>query len=356
MRGKDEESAAGCQEDGNMTSRKENGITWQQDYNLENRLSSISNGTESWTFVYDGSGREAPPKRSGVGYDPQTAHFTQADTVVPNAGDAASYDRYTYVRNNPVSLTDPNGHMFVSEMDYQENHTQAIHSYQSLITMNYSNVRFGGNDWQADELGKVSNALYYMSKTHGGRAEFAKDVGKLNFVNDTRMDKVIAKHANGMAPPKTNLVLLSNNLLSAPDAITETIHEVGHQFDSKNPIYKSQSFINTFSRGSACSPGYLGCNAEADDNPLYQAVIDSYNFINKATGGEGYYNPVGVTSKYGMISSIDDFADSYAYVVLTTNGLDTGGLKVGQERVDIVNMYIRTGYTGAVTYLSMDLK
>jgi RHS repeat-associated protein len=43
-------------------------------------------------------------------YDPQLAHFTQADTVVPNAGDAASYDLYTYVRNNPVRFSDPSGH------------------------------------------------------------------------------------------------------------------------------------------------------------------------------------------------------------------------------------------------------
>jgi RHS repeat-associated protein len=43
-------------------------------------------------------------------YDPQTAHFTQADSIVPNAGDAASYDRYTYVRNNPIRFTDPSGH------------------------------------------------------------------------------------------------------------------------------------------------------------------------------------------------------------------------------------------------------
>jgi RHS repeat-associated protein len=43
-------------------------------------------------------------------YDPQLAHFTQADMVVPNAGDAASYDRYTYVRNNPIKYNDPTGH------------------------------------------------------------------------------------------------------------------------------------------------------------------------------------------------------------------------------------------------------
>ena len=30
--------------------------------------------------------------------------------MVPNSGDAASYDRYTYVRNNPVRYSDPSGH------------------------------------------------------------------------------------------------------------------------------------------------------------------------------------------------------------------------------------------------------
>jgi RHS repeat-associated protein len=43
-------------------------------------------------------------------YDSQTAHFTQADTIVPNAGNAKTYDRYGYARNNPVKYTDPSGH------------------------------------------------------------------------------------------------------------------------------------------------------------------------------------------------------------------------------------------------------
>jgi hypothetical protein len=35
-----------------------------------------------------------------------------ADSVVPNPNDTYSYDRYAYVRNNPVNLTDPSGHFW----------------------------------------------------------------------------------------------------------------------------------------------------------------------------------------------------------------------------------------------------
>ena len=43
-------------------------------------------------------------------YDPAIAHFVQADTIVPGAGNPAAYDRYSYVLNNPILLNDPNGH------------------------------------------------------------------------------------------------------------------------------------------------------------------------------------------------------------------------------------------------------
>ncbi|MEZ4711504.1 MAG: hypothetical protein R3A44_30200 [Caldilineaceae bacterium] len=36
--------------------------------------------------------------------------FTQPDTIVPNPGDAAAFDRYAYVLNNPLRYSDPSGH------------------------------------------------------------------------------------------------------------------------------------------------------------------------------------------------------------------------------------------------------
>jgi RHS repeat-associated protein len=41
---------------GDMTQRVEFGVTWTQTFNAENRLASISDGTNTWSFVYDGDG------------------------------------------------------------------------------------------------------------------------------------------------------------------------------------------------------------------------------------------------------------------------------------------------------------
>jgi RHS repeat-associated protein len=45
-------------------------------------------------------------------YDPGLGRFAQADSIVP-AG-VQGYDRYAYVNNNPVNLTDPSGHCAVN--------------------------------------------------------------------------------------------------------------------------------------------------------------------------------------------------------------------------------------------------
>jgi RHS repeat-associated protein len=42
-------------------------------------------------------------------YDPLTARFISADTIVPDPGNPQDFNRYTYVRNNPLGYTDPTG-------------------------------------------------------------------------------------------------------------------------------------------------------------------------------------------------------------------------------------------------------
>jgi len=42
-------------------------------------------------------------------YDPTLGRFLSADTIVPDPTDGQSYNRYTYVRNRPLSVTDPTG-------------------------------------------------------------------------------------------------------------------------------------------------------------------------------------------------------------------------------------------------------
>jgi len=43
-------------------------------------------------------------------YDPYLNHFIQADTIVPQPGKAAGFDRYGYTLYNPIRYNDPSGH------------------------------------------------------------------------------------------------------------------------------------------------------------------------------------------------------------------------------------------------------
>jgi RHS repeat-associated protein len=44
-------------------------------------------------------------------YDPALGRFTQADTVIPGAGNPMAWDRFGYVSNNPLRYTDSTGHV-----------------------------------------------------------------------------------------------------------------------------------------------------------------------------------------------------------------------------------------------------
>lgn len=43
-------------------------------------------------------------------YDPSIGKFMAADSIIPDAFDGQSYNRYAYVTNNPLSFTDVTGH------------------------------------------------------------------------------------------------------------------------------------------------------------------------------------------------------------------------------------------------------
>lgn len=55
-------------------------------------------------------------------YDPDSTHFTSADTIIPDPGNSGDWDRYAYVLNNPIRYNDPTGHFSDDEIkEYLQN-------------------------------------------------------------------------------------------------------------------------------------------------------------------------------------------------------------------------------------------
>ncbi len=64
-------------------------------------------------------------------YDNVIGRFLSADTIIQAPDDSQSYNRYSYVRNNPLMYTDPSGHSWLSS---------AWHSVSSAVSNNFRTI------------------------------------------------------------------------------------------------------------------------------------------------------------------------------------------------------------------------
>ncbi|MCZ7665896.1 MAG: RHS repeat-associated core domain-containing protein [Chloroflexi bacterium] len=87
---------------------------------LRSRLRYDPWGKERYTLSVTPSGYRYTSQRwdSGLGlydynaryYDPALGKFISADTLVPQPTSPQSFNRFAYVRNNPLGFIDPTGH------------------------------------------------------------------------------------------------------------------------------------------------------------------------------------------------------------------------------------------------------
>ena len=106
--------------EGNPLGQVHTGITYGRG-DLVQRYEYNPFGTEKYVL---NSGLSTDPSFTGQSYDvdsglyyynsryynPDIGRFIQADTVIPDSTDIQAYNRYSYVRNNPLKYSDPSGH------------------------------------------------------------------------------------------------------------------------------------------------------------------------------------------------------------------------------------------------------
>jgi RHS repeat-associated protein len=79
-----------------------------------------STGTDSGTRGYGAHWQDGESGLIYMGaryYDPVVARFVQPDPVVPEPGDPQSWNRYSFVRNNPFNRVDPTGSFDIGPID-----------------------------------------------------------------------------------------------------------------------------------------------------------------------------------------------------------------------------------------------
>ena len=208
------------------------------------------------------------------------------------------------------------------------------------IEEKYSNIDIINNiAWSQEELLTLNASLFYMSRTHGGPASFANAMGETRVQNSPLI-------SGGLSLP-SGLVIVGDNAFTTndPDEFNPyiyelIIHEFGHRFDFNNSkgnpsLYKSQTMVDILS--SDCDLDTVGCLGNTPED-IYSPVCNLgmlgclgndpsvlYTLVDAITGGigPGCYNPTNTnTTDYALRQgSIEDFADSYAYHVLSLNNL-----------------------------------
>ncbi|MCU0485605.1 MAG: RHS repeat-associated core domain-containing protein, partial [Anaerolineales bacterium] len=206
-------------------------------------------------------------------YDPLLGRFISADSIVPGAFDPLAYDRYTYVRSNPLRYIDPSGHKYC---DGRSINDCTRYSYSIEHTAIMYKIRFDG--WtsknQAVALEAVERVGARLAEIRG-KGESSSDAFKavygyvkLEWEESAGDCQGIPADAGGCTDNahKIRFWSLSGQMYDdTPRMVKNVIHELGHAFDNslgyKDSVGKSrrpdQDMSAGFTRDTVLLPNPL---------------------------------------------------------------------------------------------------
>ncbi len=147
---------------------------------------------------------------------------------MPDPKNPQSLNRYSYVNNRPLSLTDPSGHCGGNEND-QNNPDYDCWKKLREIEATYQNVTVNPDWWSYDELTILLTSLNKIYQVFNSSKEaFAYAFGHVTFNRNVRSFLTPDADTNVFSGDVT---VYNPAFRSANEGMYAIIHEMGHVFD-----------------------------------------------------------------------------------------------------------------------------
>ncbi len=180
-------------------------------------------------------------------YSSALGRFVSADTLVPQPGNPQALNRFTYVLNNPIRLTDPTGHRCIEDDDDCGQPARL----RQLARRIYG-ITFTGEMWGYDEMVAVVNAASSIDQR----------LGRVVAADASRSARIAAKTgAPGDDYRRLGMFNSSGvgDVFRAVFGALEFYHDPNVGIDANGELYWADTFIPTITvYDNAFSDGYTG--------------------------------------------------------------------------------------------------
>ncbi|WP_438266277.1 RHS repeat domain-containing protein [Leptospira santarosai] len=214
-------------------------------------------------------------------YDPGIARFTSADTIIDGEFDTQGWNRFSYVKGNPIGAKDPTGHAPQDEnagfKDASKNIAKnALDSVKSALSAP-TPVNAVVNSAVATGKG-----VYELAKDYKGTYNSAKDfAGKL-----TSKDDKVRDYAAGQAKAYTMSAVLGG---MAGKALGSRLPKPNVDVPGNGKLSGIEISGKSFFDGTKYSNKVLGQMKRGDNHAFPESVkvFEKNGTVSKITGGDG---------------------------------------------------------------------